>query len=262
VSNDQPVYVGVDGSASAVEAADVAAGEAVARGTELVILHVGEPDQPALESALARVRLRYPTVVSSVRYLPAGQGVAPALAEQSADGCLLVVGHRGQSVRRSTLAGSVAQHLIAIARVPTIVYRALDLTCDVPEPRRVLVGVGVHGTPDAVLDFALSEASRRGAELEIVCAPPEHDDESGLAPDAAESVQRWRDKYPDVVSRLHIRPGIDPAIALMVDSHTAQLVVVGAGVPAINQSGSIAHALVHRAACPVAVVPRLVTADS
>jgi nucleotide-binding universal stress UspA family protein len=256
MTSNLPVYVGVDGSVTAVEAADVAAGEAAARGTELVILHVGEPDNRALESALARVRLRYPQVVQSIRYLCTGQGTARALAEHSADGCLMVVGHRGRSVRRGTLAGSVAQDLVGIATVPTIVYRALDLTRDVPEPRPVLVGVSPHRIPDAVLEFALSQASRRRAELDIICASPEHDGEPGLAPDVAESVHSWLDKYPDVVSRLHIRPGIDPAIALMVDSHSAQLVVVGTGARSANQSGSIAHALVHRAACPVAVIPR------
>jgi len=58
-------------------------------------------------------------------------------------------------------------------------------------------------------------------------------------------------------ARLRVRHGIDPAIALTVDSHTAQLVVVGSNSHR-TAAASVAHALVHRAACPVAVVPTIV----
>jgi nucleotide-binding universal stress UspA family protein len=255
MSNQPPVYVGVDGSPAAVEAADLAAGEAAACGTRLVILHVGEADERVVDSALVRVRLRYPTVVHSVRHIPAETGPAVALAEYAADGCLLVVGHRGHSARHNPSAGSVAQQLIGIATLPTIVYRAIDLTCDVPEPRRVLVGLGPHGTPDTVLRFGLAEAAHRHARLDVICAPSGNAGETGFAPAVMEAVHRWLDLYPEVVSQVHIRAGIDPAIALMVESHTAQLVVVGAWTGTASQPSSIAHALVHRAACPVAVIP-------
>jgi nucleotide-binding universal stress UspA family protein len=109
-----------------------------------------------------------------------------------------------------------------------------------------------------VLEFALAEAARRGAALDVICALPDLRPGDDGAPDAAvvDGAHRWFEKYPSVTANFHIRHGIDPAIALMVDSHTAQLVVVGSGADTSRTaSASVAHALVHRAACPVAVVP-------
>jgi nucleotide-binding universal stress UspA family protein len=248
-----PVLVGVDGSPSSVEAADVAGGEAAARDVGLVLLHIGQPDDRVFDRAIDRVRLRHPAVEVSTRHIDAA--TAPeVLAGHAATGCLLVVGHRPPPARGIR---SVAQRLVDLVTVPMVVYRPVDLTCDVPEPRRVLVGVAPQGAPDAVLEFALSEASRRRAPLDVLCAIP--DIRAGvpepLDATVTDAVQRWFDKYPDVSGRLHVRHGIDPAIALMVDSHTAQLVVVGSHATNGAQSASVAHALVHRAACPVAVVP-------
>ncbi len=255
MSSNSPVYVGVDGSATSGGAAGFAADEAAAWGAELVILHVGEPDGRAVDNVLAHLRLRHPTVVHSVRHVPDHDGPAVALAEAAGDGCLLVVGHRGHRARRGASPGSVAQRLVDIATVPTVVFRPVNLSCAAPEPRSVLVGVNPHDWHDAaVLKYALSEAARRRTHLDIVCSLAEG--ETSLPAGLAESIQDRLARHPGIASRLHLRPGIDPAIALMVDSHTAQLAVVGAEVGPAIQSTSIAHALVHRAACPVAIVPR------
>lgn len=255
-----PVYVGVDGSLSSIEAADVAAAEAQARGTELVLLHVGPPDDGAFSSALNRVRQWHPSLeVSSHHHVAKASTVDPAaaLADHATEGCLLIVGHRRTSNHRNIAAWSVAQRLVDISTVPIVVYRPLDLSYGVPEPRRILVGIGPDGNPDRVLDFALSEAARRGAPLDVICALPDlRADEEAANVTVADAVHRWFDKYPTVTASFHVRHGIDPAIALMVDSHTAQLVVVGAGsTSSRNSAASVAHALVHRAACPVAVIP-------
>ena len=263
MSSVTPVIVGVDGSQSSVEAAYIAADEAAARDVTLILVHVGPADDWVFESAVRRVRRWHPDIeLSTHHYVDLTAGPAQALAAKAAeaDACLLVVGHRRPSAGHGVVPRSVAQRLLDCATVPVLVNRAVDLTCCVPEPRPVLVGVGPHGSPDAVMEFGWSEALRWGAPLNVLCAVPDYpsDDAAGRPdPEVVESVQRWFDRDPDVSGRLHVRHGIDPAIALMVDSHTAQLVVVGSSSHR-TAAASVAHALVHRAACPVAVVPTMV----
>jgi nucleotide-binding universal stress UspA family protein len=249
-----PILVGVDGSPSSIEAADVAGREAVYRDADLVLVHVGPADDRVFERALVRLRLRHPTVRVHTRHAAADVDVAEVLARQAADGCLLLVGHRPNPPKRGA-PPSVAQRLVDLTPVPAIVYRPVDLTCVTPEPRRVIAGVAPHGSPDGVLEFATLEAVRRRTTLDVLCATPATSVECPVGPDPAvvESVHRWFDKYPEVGGRWHVRDGIDPAIALMVESHAAQLVVIG--TTGADAPVSVAHALVHRAACPVAVVP-------
>ncbi len=259
MSTPAPILVGVDGSPSSIEAADVAGREAVYRDTDLVLVHIGPADDRVFERALSRLRLQHPTVRVRTRHSPGGAdradaGVADVLARHAADGCLLLVGHRPNPPKRGA-PPSVAQRIVDLTPVPAIVYRPVDLSCVTPEPRRVIVGVAPQGNPDVVLEFAALEAVRRRTTLDVLCAVAVTSVDSRVEPDPAvvDAVHRWFDKYPEVGGRLHVRNGIDPAIALMVESHTAQLVVIG--TCGTNPPASVAHALVHRAACPVAVVP-------
>jgi nucleotide-binding universal stress UspA family protein len=72
----------------------------------------------------------------------------------------------------------------------------------------------------------------------------------------AERLAGWREKYPDVdVQRLVVRDG--PARVLVEQSARAQLVVVGShgrGGAAGLVLGSVSHAVLHRADCPVVIV--------
>jgi nucleotide-binding universal stress UspA family protein len=72
----------------------------------------------------------------------------------------------------------------------------------------------------------------------------------------SERLAGWSEKYPDVpVQRLVTRHR--PAATLIEQSAHAQLVVVGSrgrGGFAGLLLGSVSHALLHHAACPVAVV--------
>ena len=74
----------------------------------------------------------------------------------------------------------------------------------------------------------------------------------------ADRLAGWAEKYPDVtVRRLVARDR--PARALVEESGRAQLVVVGSrgrgGISGLLL-GSVSQALLHHAACPVAVVRR------
>ena len=71
-----------------------------------------------------------------------------------------------------------------------------------------------------------------------------------------ESVARWSEKYPgiDVVAKSVVA---DPAKALVDESAGAELLVVGShgrGGFAGLLLGSVSHAALHHARCPVAVV--------
>jgi nucleotide-binding universal stress UspA family protein len=72
-----------------------------------------------------------------------------------------------------------------------------------------------------------------------------------------ESLTVWREKYPDVEVVSEVIQG-SPARILGAVSARADLLVVGArgrgGFPALLL-GSVSHALLHYAHCPVAVVP-------
>jgi nucleotide-binding universal stress UspA family protein len=145
---------------------------------------------------------------------------------------------------------------------------AVDLAAEEAEnggrvtlPRPVLVGVEGESDAEPLLDFAFAAASMRGAPLLAMHvwtapddAPPtgnHHDVAQGHGEALAllnDAVARWADKYPDVPVHTAARRSLDVPIALTATARSAQLVVVGS-------TGYVARVLMHRAGCPVAVVP-------
>ncbi|HET6212436.1 MAG TPA: universal stress protein [Micromonosporaceae bacterium] len=275
-----PVVVGVDGSPASLAAVELAAEEAVGRVAPLVVVHArgeharfGAAEQPGqldaarrvLAVAAGRARAEHPGLSVTEKLVPGDP--AEALLARSRDACLLVVGYRGRHALGGAPLGSVAIRVIGGADVPIIVHRPLDTSIPVHQPRPVLVGVTAAGS-DAVVEFGFAEAALRGAPLlaMLVWPPP-----GGTGPigDAAagrqeadqvlrEALAGWADKYPDVdVCRL-VRRGLDVPVALTATSHSAQLVVVGSAHRADlarRTASSVSQVLVHRAGCPVAVIP-------
>ena len=91
-----------------------------------------------------------------------------------------------------------------------------------------------------------------GLELEDFAA-----EEDQAACVLAEVMSGWADKHPQVPVRHQIRRGDQPVEVLVGASATAGLVVVGSRVRAATQGvllGAVGHALIHRSACPVAIV--------
>ena len=256
-----PVYAGVDGSASTMPAVELAADEAAGRGVDLVLVQAvaGPVRHPAaLAQAEAVVRARHPGLAVTSRCVPGDP--ATVLVRESQDGCLLVVGHRGHCASRSGT-GSVAESVVARATVAVVVHRPLS---DVAGLRPVLVGLAPHRVDDALLEFAFATASRRGAPLYALTVWTDFatlaagQDTRTVAGDAevpADAIRRWSDRYPEVTVQAVGRHGLDATIALVAASHLAQLAVIGAGSGGCAvRTGSTAHTLVHRCACPVAVV--------
>lgn len=200
----------------------------------------------------------------------------PVLTDEAARAQLVVLGDRGLGGFTGLLVGSVAVAVTTHAPCPVVVVRGP--TPDAPRPSDGPVVVGIDGSPtsEAAVEFAFEVADLRGVPLVAVHAWTDYEIGStmvavldGEAIDAdehrllAERLAGWSEKYPDVpVQRLVTR--CRPARTLVEQSEYAQLVVVGSrgrGGFAGLMLGSVSHALLHHAACPVAVV-RPATAET
>lgn len=284
---EKPIVVGVDGSPSSLDAAAWSGGEAALRDAPVHIIHAAlewtyyvpltpqpEPWGPAqaesvaemLRNAAGRARADHPDLRVTTEVVNSGPWDALVTASQNAQ--LIVVGSRGLGGFTGLLLGSVSRHVVTRAACPAVVVR---------EPRARPKGeivVGVTGRPDQapVLDFAFREAELRGASLHLLHAwtPPVVPTLGGAPPVAcdldtigraeemllAEAVSGWQDKFPDVPV-IHDVVCEHPARALIAASAEHDLIIVGAhggGLRAALGMGSIAHALVHHARGPVAVV--------
>ncbi|GAA3507619.1 nucleotide-binding universal stress UspA family protein [Streptosporangium album] len=279
----EPIVVGVDGSASSLQAVAWAAQEAVLRNAPLRIVHaalrwaydvplVPQPahwgpaaeatSQELLRQAAEQAHADTPMVMVTTEIVDGAAAEAIAAAAETAQ--LIVVGSRGLGGFAGLLLGSVSRDLAARSPCPVVV---------VNWPRtghgtEIVVGVTGHPDQGPVLEFAFGEAALRGLPLRAVHAwthpavrapgdmqPLVLDIESVGQEEArllAESISGWREKFPDVPLIEHVAHE-HPAKALIDASEAAELVVVGAPGWA-RIFGSTVHALLHHAHAPVVVV--------
>jgi nucleotide-binding universal stress UspA family protein len=262
-----PILVGLEPSRFGLAALDLAADLAASRRSALAVLYsTSEPDRGGvvLAAAVNRIRSRWPAV--AVRAEVTAEEPASALLRRGRHAGLLVVGHRGRGTGRSgrTAAGSVALWVATHASAPVVVHRPIDG----PDASARLVAVGIGAVPeDEPLAFAFAEADRFGVPLvvEHVWSGPadsrparagvDRRAELAALADASrlldDTIAVWSDKFPGVEVRRALRHGLDPAFALTAASRAARLLVVGF----TGSSEPLIRALVHRAGCPVAVVP-------
>ncbi|MFF5234883.1 universal stress protein [Dactylosporangium sp. NPDC000521] len=288
------VVVGVDGSPESLAAVDWAAWDAARRGRRLHIIHacagpvadlpLDARQTPALDEivrhaaetvvdiAVARAR----TVTSQLPITTATpfEHAGVALIDASGWAGTVVVGSRGLGGFSGLLLGSVGVQLAAHAAGPVVVVRRGDPTDagEAGEAGRVVVGVDGSGDTEHTLRFAFEQASYReagltavhtyvwphatgpGAMLPLVYDADDLFDDERRA--LMEMIGGWADKYPDVDVR-HCTVRGNPAPVLKRLSHGAELMVVGSrgrgGFTGLLL-GSVSQALIHHAACPVAVV--------
>ncbi|WP_433605937.1 universal stress protein [Dactylosporangium sp. CA-139114] len=286
----QSVVVGIDGSRPSLDAVAWAAADAARRNLPLHIVHAfvwpmlytpiaapvivpyerGMHDVAAQILALAEDRAR--AVAPDVRLTTALQMQPPAqaLLEAAEHARVLVVGNRGHGGFTGLLLGSLGVQLAAHAACPVVIVRHDDRPAG-PEARRVVAGVdGSHDTEPA-LRFAFEQAASRGVGLTAVLAYlwPVSTGPGDLMPLAydpdilreqerctlAESTAGWIEKYPDVDFRSSVVPG-RAAAKLAELSAGAEMLVVGSrgrgGFTGLLL-GSVSQAVIHHAACPVAV---------
>lgn len=278
------VVVGVDGSGGSDPAVRLAAEEAARRKVPLQVLHAAHPAEhdalrPAddyaaahavVERAAASALATAPSLdveKTVVRATPIG-----ALLDVSADAGLTVVGSRGLGPVSGLLVGSVGLALAARSRGPVLIAR--DEPARGPARRHPVV-VGVAG-PECrpAVEEALRQAARRGVDVRAVHAwslpvVPR----LGLSSDAGRS--------PVAATRAHARTRLarslgdvadteptvrmhevvvrdSPARALVGASEHAELLVLAARRrppgPGLHL-GPVTHGVLHRAHCPVLVVP-------
>lgn len=275
------ITVGVDGSAPSMAAVRWAATEADRRHATLRIVHGHFITMPRLPSgflvearAAAQHCLRdgvkhaleaYPELdVEPVLELKPGVDL---LADESTKSDMVVVGVRGRGGFAELVVGSTAVALTARAHCPVVVVRGEETTGGP-------VVVGVDGSPEseAALAFAYDMATRRNAELVAVhvwsdvisvwggSVPIPDLDWDTVATDErivlSERLAGWRERYPDTAVRQVVHEN-RPAQRLIQEAQGAQLLVVGSlgrGALANALLGSVSHAVLHHAPCPVAIV--------
>lgn len=247
------VVVGVDGTLVSVRALDQAAEEAARRGIALrVVYAVSDRDEagPVLGSAASRVRERHPAVPVETRAVE--DGVVRALARESADAVLTVIGTRGLGGLTGLVCGAVTSRLATQAHGPLLVVRG-----DRPhgDHRDVLLGTEADTDTEAAI-YAMEEAERRGAHLR---APRSwtyrHPTPEPASPIPATGPGQEGHPRVAVESRtVHTAP----AHALVEATRDALVVVVGShrsGGRHGGHLGPVARTLLHHAHCPVVVVP-------
>lgn len=283
----RPIVVGVDGEASGWRALDWAIEEARMRGLPLRVVHVWRlpfltPAESASDAARERLadacRLPGQEILDEAGKRCADAGVtgelsllegqpADALLSASAGADQLVVGdHRDGSSRWPRL-GSVSSAVSRRAVVPTTVVRGDSAS----RHGRVVVGVDGSITSEHALRRAAVEADARGAELVALVAwqlrePALIDLQLPPVPSVEEVSAQARGRLTEVVRRVlpgrtdvQVRVEHDaPATALMSAAASADLLVVGTrGLGGFSRMllGSVSSPCVHRAPCPVQVVP-------
>ncbi|MFF7451559.1 MULTISPECIES: universal stress protein [unclassified Streptomyces] len=231
--------------------------------------------------AVEEIALRHPEVEVDRAQLSGRP--ADVLVDAAKEADLLVLGSRGMSGIGGFLVGSVGLAVVAHTETPVVLVRAGQPAADEREPESagipaaaasyapVVLGLDPAAPDDSVIEFAFEAAVRRSAALRVVhgwnlppyyaYSPPaglELHDEIARAQSAAlaEALRPWRQKYPDVQVTEVCRSG-NAARCLVDAAGGASLVVVGRKIrrnPFGAHIGPVAHAVLHHAATPVAVV--------
>jgi nucleotide-binding universal stress UspA family protein len=285
-----PITVGLDGSPESLEAADWAAREAQRRAVPLRLVHawIWQPhDVPVAQDLDTQKRWAQRTLRETEEKL---RGLHPELAistEQVSDTAaevllgqaekarMLVLGSSGHGAIAGFLLGSVGQQVLARANSPVVMVRANAHSATQYDGGEVVVGLDDLGDPAApLLDFAFAAAAARRTALRAVHAPslpPLYghgpvvgqlaSQEGGITGQAEKALSGalgpWREKYPQVPV-VHTVELARPSGVVLKAAAQAGLVVVGRRThrPALGMRiGPVAHAVLHHAAAPVAVIP-------
>ena len=287
------IVAGCDGSPSARSAALWAAEEAASRRCGLLLVHVVRgplpelvftpmstplPDAMSEQSVRSRAENDLAGLAAECTRRSPGLDVttrveyghpAGVLDELGRDAELLVVGSSGLSGLSRVLLGSTAADLAVHHEGPVVVVREAKAA-----EGRVVVGVDGSETSAAAIDFAFDFAQRRGRDLLAVHAWSDMPVEA-LAPTEnwgynwnqvrteseaviASCLAGHQENHPDVQVERHVSFH-GPAQALLDVADDAGLLVVGShGRGALRRAvlGSVSHAVLYHAPCPVAVVRR------
>ncbi|MEU5092644.1 universal stress protein [Streptomyces sp. NPDC021356] len=286
-----PLVVGVDGSGPSLTAVDWAVDEAALHGLPLRLVYgslweryegtvpSGSPQCPSeqvmaehvVAAAEERAQRRNPAVKVTTDVLP--EDGVHALLGAGDTAFAVVTGSRGRGELRGLLLGSVSLAVAGMARCPAVVVRG-DTAGLAGTHERILLGAAEAETGREAVRFAFHEAEARRCVLQVVRAWRIPEPGTAGTPTAGgnsvlghvaqaaalveELLSEAMDDHPAVRVRRATVEG--PAHRVLVDrSAAADLVVLGARRRTGGfglQLGRTAHALLHHASCPVAVVPQ------
>ncbi|MFD1852873.1 universal stress protein [Kitasatospora cinereorecta] len=227
-----------------------------------------------LDEVAGTLRERHPGL--EVTTLRRGGHPSAALALEGAEADLLVLGSRGLGAVAGFLIGSVGMATVAATEQPVVLVRAPASAEPAPDAGQpaggggVVVGVDIYESCVPVLTFAFEEAARRGAPLTAVHAwtmpsallypvldpTLRKDIAEQVAVSLSDMLLPYRQKFPTV--EVIEKPVLGSAAGqLTAAAQGADLVVVGRRVrraPLGSHIGHVAHAVMHHASPPVAVV--------
>lgn len=277
------IVVGFDLADVSRQAVWWAAREAGSRGQPLLLMHaltwpfeeVMHPLQQAVQSELQALVEACDQIVPGLRVrteIISGDPVR-VLSEAAEQADLLVLGPSGVGRGPRGVLGSTAAELVS-RRVggPVVIVRG-EAGQAVRASGPAVVGVDGSPASTAAIGFAYEYAAWHGVELAAVHAWSDlpldpfarveswERDWSEVRGEATEvlsqSLAGWATHYPDVTVRWSVTPA-RPAQALLAEAKGASLLVVGShGRGPVRRLllGSVSHAAVNDAPCPVAVVP-------
>ncbi|MFJ3927077.1 universal stress protein [Streptomyces sp. NPDC090022] len=282
------ITVGLDGSPESMAAAHWAADEAERRKLTLRLMHawpmlVPEPTRIPSEidqnywarrlvhHAQAELQARHPGLVIVGNLV--ADDAQDALLKAASESELTVLGSRGLAPAESYFLGSIGVAVVARAAQPVVLVRPASREGGPsPAPGGIVVALKLHGPCDELLAFAFASATARDVPLQVVHGRslPMHAHtpwgvDHGLTSKLTEEAQQqldqvlhpWREKFPSMKPAVVIRLE-SPAQAVLRAAEGAGLLVVGRRKqrPALApRLGPVAHAALHHARCPVAVVP-------
>ncbi|MFD8427773.1 universal stress protein [Streptomyces coelicoflavus] len=279
------VLAGIDDTSESWLAVDWAAAETQRRGAALRLVHalgtaveigydetgtglteqVFEAATKLLGDAQTRVATAYPGLRTDTALVHDHPAEALLDSAKGADADMIVLGTRGRGGFAGLLLGSVSLKVAAHAEQPTVIVREqMETAAD-----GVVVGIRDDRDGPAVR-FALAEAATRRTTVRMVHAW-EPVSRAGLMVPQLDRVDEDQRHHTDLLDRAarpaanypHVRVETElvmdsPAAALVEASKQAGLVVLPRhpvegrlGLPL----GSVAHAVLHHASCPVAIVP-------
>ncbi len=280
------IYVGIDGSDGAAEAARWAAREGELRDLPVTAVvawdylnqrrpkNQAEEFDPAYSEDDALSVLDKWVVdalgaerANSVERVSVCDLPWRALVTISQEADLLVVGARGSGGFLGLRIGSVSEHVLQHAQCPVAVIHA-DGRTEMPTEERIIVGVDGSHTAAKALAWALDEARARHAKVRLVsvwAVPvmvyPGAIEGASVFNEAADEILRDAVDEADVHGLTHPierETAAGGAASALIDAaKNATLVVVGSrGLSRARELilGSVSHQVVHHSPCPVVVI--------
>ena len=264
------VVVGIDGSQTAIQAAEWAVDEAVSREVPLRLVEViPEQVEPAPFASVGNVRMEVEYAEAALRIAAAavaadgkpvkvetailrGNPAAVLLAE-SRDAAMVCVGSTGIGRFAKALLGSTVAELAEAAHCPVAIIRTRQHRA---KPDIDLIVVAVNNSPgnDDVVERAINEAQLRREQ--VIALGVWRQDLGEMPHDEVERrVRAWEQRYPSVqFHALATRTGI--ADFLDVSSSRIQLAVIGSSDTdqVASLIGPHSHPILGHAECSVLIV--------